>query len=382
MRKIAYYLSLILIFSVPWENAITVAQFGTLTRSIGALTAVVCAGATLEIGFRKPHLYHGFLFAFVAWNIASYFWSLDVEVTLVRIKTYLQLIILSWILWELYTEVKHLNAALQAYIVGGYVVIASTIWNYVLEHTISEYEFGRFAGAGLNAVDQALILALGIPIAWNLALSGNLVQKKIIFGLINYAYIPISLFAIALTGSRTGFLVCIPAVLYILFTAGRNWNISRIYIYWVLFGATMFAVYQIPAKTTERLATVSESITNADLGGRVSLWEASIKAFSRYPLLGIGSGSLMKDTELNEVAHNSFLSVLSELGLIGISLFISILIIVIFQIFYQSYPGNILWAVVFLLWIMGAATLTWEYRKPTWLVLNLIIVSANVWEQG
>lgn len=379
MRKVSYLTSLILVFSVPWENAVTVGQVGTLTRAIGGFTALACMVATMEKGFRKPHFFHAVLFAFVTWNIASFFWSIEQAVTIQRIKTYIQLSILSWIFWELYTERKELYAALQAYIFGGYVVIASTIWNLFYGHIISEYQFGRYAGAGLNAVDQALILALGLPIAWHLATDSESEAHNHIFRFINYAYIPFSAFAIFLTGSRTGIFVCIPAFFYIMWFSAKSRKVSIIFAFLTLICATIFAMHLTPADTAKRLATVNISIASADLGGRIALWKASINIFSNHSLFGIGSGALTAGTKLNTVAHNTFLSVASELGLIGISIFIIILLTVLFQILHQSNSNKALWLTILIVWGVGAATLTWEFRKTTWLFINFIVINANLY---
>jgi hypothetical protein len=63
------------------------------------------------------------------------------------------------IISDLYTTSNALNQAMQAYILGAYFAIISTINNYILGREITLYSGGRFAGVG-NAVELALILTL------------------------------------------------------------------------------------------------------------------------------------------------------------------------------------------------------------------------------
>jgi O-antigen ligase len=104
--------------------------------------------------------------------------------------------------------------------------------------------------------------------------------------------------------------------------------------------------------------------------------------FSKQPLLGVGSGALKTATFLGGVAHNTFLSVLAELGLIGFTLFVGMLAIVAYQAAKQPKWLSGLWLSILAVWCIGAFTLTWEYRKPTWLFLSLVVISADLFRRG
>jgi O-antigen ligase len=128
----------------------------------------------------------------------------------------------------------------------------------------------------------------------------------------------------------------------------------------------------------DRLATIGSSIAARDLGGRVDLWYGGTALFIKHPLLGVGSGAFDKANEIGSVAHNTFLSVLAELGIIGFLLFFVILVVVVSQAVHHSKSNSLFWLTVLAVWAIGISALTWEFRKPTWLFLSLVVISANL----
>ena len=123
--------------------------------------------------------------------------------TQMRVITYVQLGILSWMLWDLYTTPKALRSALQAYILGAFIAIGGTFYNFVSGQVIGLYSGSRFSGVGMNANDLALILILGLPVAWYLMNTNDEENKIGIRWFVNFAYILLAIFAILLTASRT-----------------------------------------------------------------------------------------------------------------------------------------------------------------------------------
>ena len=135
---------------------------------MGLVVAVFwVATMLLEGRFRKPHLFHVLVLLFFLWNFVSVFWSPDTESTIQRIKTYSQIFLLMLIFWEVFQKPENLRTGLQAYIFGAYVLITSTIYNYIKGNVAVAYE-GRYSATGVNAVDLALILMMGLPIAMQL----------------------------------------------------------------------------------------------------------------------------------------------------------------------------------------------------------------------
>ena len=98
----------------------------------------------------------------------------------------------------------------------------------------------------------------------------------------------------------------------------------------------------------------------------------------RRPFIVVGAGAF--DTCVQPimgiawVAHNTFLSVLVEEGVIGFALFGLMLCSLWSRILKAAPLERRLWMVMLLAWAIGVMDLTWESRKPTWLVFGLMSV--------
>jgi O-antigen ligase len=374
MRTVSFLLSLVLIFAIPWENAIAVGGVNVLTRGIGMLIAAVWLVSAPKVGFRKPHPFHMVMFLFILWNIASFYWSFDGGHTVQNIKTYIQVGIMTWILWDLYTTPKALKAGLQAYVLGAYVSIGSTIFNYL---TGVEYRHLRYSATGFNMNDLGFIVALGIPLAWHLAVSKSNGGKAQALRLVNFAYIPTAILAILLTASRGSLIAALPAFLFLVGSLTRLKLYQRVLLFVALTGSLFALLPLVPQSSFQRLGTTGTSITEADLHGRIDIWREGIGVFLEHPIVGIGSGAFRTAVESGKVAHNSFLSVLVEVGMIGFVLFAAILAIVVYEAMHQPRWDSIFLLTVLLVWVLGVSVHTWEQEKTTWLFLSLVVISAS-----
>src|SRR5512135_3717064 len=103
MRTIAVKLTLVMIFMMPWEDAVTIANFGSVTRLVGFIAAGFwLLTALVEGRVRRLSVFHAAVFLFVIWNVMSVFWTAGLAETTMRIRTYVQLFILILIIWNLY----------------------------------------------------------------------------------------------------------------------------------------------------------------------------------------------------------------------------------------------------------------------------------------
>lgn len=376
MRTVSYWFLLVLIFIIPWENAVDLAGFGTISSPIGLLVAAFWMATAVYTGkIRRPGPFHLVFFLFVGWNIVSVFWSIDVNETYARLQTYVLLFGLVYIVWDLFTSPKALEAGLQAYVLGAWISIGSLLSNYLADNRVG---YARFTGTGFGEGNLAIILALGIPIAWHLATSENSNRVVRWLSVVNAIYVPAALFAIVLTASRGSLFAVFPGLLFILASIQRLRVVVRVLVFIALASSLYLLQPLVPEESIQRLATADESIAQGDLGGRVAIWEAGLVAFSERPLFGVGSSAFGSATDIGKLAHNSYLSVLVETGLIGFIFFAGIwMMAVIFALRHPKQTRRF-WLSLLVVLAIGIFSLNWAHRKQTWLFPSLVVVSVGL----
>jgi O-antigen ligase len=325
---------------------------------------------------RKPGSFQIAVCLFVVWNAVSVYWSADIMRTIGHLVTWIQLLGLTFILWDLYTTRTDLLAGLQAYVLGAYVAIGSAIVNYFAGSAYYT-NYQRFSPGETNPDGFGFILVLGIPVAWYLASSKSTTKMNRLLKLVNYAYIPAAFLGIALSGTRTAMIAAVPAMAFGLSSLIRLRPAARVAIFLLLLSAVVILLPYVQTLTSfQRLSTIGTELAEGDLNQRTLLWREGLAAFADHPFLGVGSNMYRSVNSLSKVAHNSFISVLVELGLIGFVLFATILMIAIVKAWGQPRWDSRFWLATLLVWAIGASALTWEHRKSTWLFLSLLIASA------
>lgn len=376
MRKIVFGLSLILIFTIPWEGAFHLPGLGTTATVMGLIVGACWLFMIVVAGqMRRPVLFLFAVAGFVTWVALTTFWSPDPVESLGAVYLWLQTLLFVYILWDLYRTKAALLAGLQAYVLGAYTAVGGAILNYVQSNAFYTNE-ERYSLGNTNPDGYGFILALGIPVACYLAASP---ETPKVFRFINYGYLPVAFIGVALSGTRTASVGAAIGLLYGLATLTKLKIHTRVAVV-VLLAASLFAVLPIvqPLSSFQRLGSTGTEITEGDLNGRTGQWAQGLRAFMEHPVLGVGTDMYRTVNTLNKVAHNSYLSVLVEEGLIGFMIFLAILGIVALQVLRLPKWDRNFWLTSLLVWAIGASTLTWEHRKTTWLFLTFAVVAAVI----
>ena len=376
VRTIVFLMAQILVFMIPWEDVVNLPGLGTAARSVGLGVAAFWAiTVIITRRFRKPNTFHLVAGLFVLWNLMSALWSTNVDRTVTQTISYIQLFGLAIILWDLCTTRAAMLATLQMYVFGTYVLLGNTLSNYT---SGSSYYYDRFSADGTNPDDLGLLLALGIPVASYLASSKYNSKFDSILSLINYAYIPLALMGIALSGTRTALVAALPGILFSVASLKRPRLWTRMAIFLTIVGAFFVLLPLVPTASLERLGTTGSELSGGDLNGRASLWRQGFAAFVKQPIVGVGANMFRSVNTIGKVAHNTYISVSVELGVIGLLLFMAMLGIAALKAWRQEGWDRRVWLAILLAWAIGASTLTWEHRKPTWLFFSLCVVSAGL----
>jgi hypothetical protein len=211
--------------------------------------------------------------------------------------------------------------------------------------------------------------------------------------LLNFAYVPVGLFAVAITGTRGATLALLPAAIFIFWSLRRASPSLRLAALATLAAAIVVLVVYAPRGPLARIETATTATElgseGSALSGRWGIWVESTHAFLERPLLGAGlDGHRAAVSEgLDEVrtfkitekeAHNTYLSVLVETGIVGFLILATMIVLVVKRL--RSLTGWRAWywsAQVSVLAI-GAMSLSLEESKSIWIFLSLCVATSAV----
>ncbi len=375
-RSLAWPLLCALVLALPWEKSVTLDGVGTLARLIGiAALAAAIVEACWRRSVRAPNLALLAAAAFALWCALTWLWSIAPAETLPRALTFLQLLAMLWLVWELARTRRRQLTLIEAYVAGAAVASVLTILRFAAGR---QTYYRRYAAAGFDPNDLGLTVALAIPLALYLSLKGS---GPVQWGGRLAAALAVA--AVLLSASRTAWVVSLVAFLF-LFWAWREGGLAHRVSGVVLLGMLVLGPVRLgPPASRERLAALPAELAAGGVHNRTQIWKAGLKAFRRHPVAGVGVGSYPEAVRPRlgapaleghrYVAHNTYLSILVESGLVGFGLFA--LSAAILAAFVWVLPGveRALWATALAMLAVGVTTLSWEHRKPVWLFAGLIM---------
>jgi O-antigen ligase len=323
---------------------------------------------------------HFIMLAFTALVALSLIWTIDPEYTAVRLQTYAAMLVFVGLIWELAPTKTRIRNLLVSYVLGSGIASLITIYNYVMgRSTGTEFDSYRYSVEGVNADEIGLIIALGIPIALYLVIA----QKKQWLTALCWIQILAGFTAILLTATRGAlFALAIGVVMMAGPALSRMSWAQRVTGVLACLALVLCTLYFIPQTSIDRFLSSGTELTEGTLTHRTVIWAAGLQVFREHTFLGIGAGaygpSVVKIIDIPYIAHNTFLSVLVELGVVGASLLALLLASLVYSAFKFPYLEKRIWLALLGTWVVGASSVTWENRKTTWLLFGLITAQAYV----
>jgi O-antigen ligase len=375
VRRAAWALLLLATFAIPWENSLDFgAPFGNIARL--AVFAVVLAliPAILSVGrLRTPGPLQALVLLLFLWFCCSCFWTIDRAETLHHLRGYLQEFIIVWLLWELVDSPRHLRDLLHAYVAGTGVLAVLTIGSFVFSPSADQI---RFVAEGQDPNDVARFLDLAFPFAALLFGSESRWPARSLAA----AYIPLGMFAVLLTASRSGFLAALISITgsaVLVFYKHRRGFILGLYALPAVLAALWIT---IPRQTLARLGTIPAELTRGDLNQRWDIWAAGWQAFIHAPLCGSGAGSFVAAAGVAPIdtAHNTALALLVEGGVVALLIAAVIAVHIALSLFEIKGALRIALGSALLTWFVSSFVATVHENRATWLLLGAVAVAARL----
>jgi O-antigen ligase len=377
MRRIAWILLLLFVFTIPWEYSLDLGGLlGNAARISGLLVLLAAVPAVLQAGsMRTPGAFWWVTLALFLWFCCSLFWTVDPAATLERVRGYFQEMMIVWLIWEFTGTPEDLRALLRATVAGSWVLALLTLAAFSSPEAIAAGQI-RFAAYGQDPNEVARFLDLGFPLA---ALLVNCEQRWVPRSMA-LGFFPLGLVAVLLTASREGFLAAVVAIVgsVILLTRGRSRRfVAAAFVLPPFIAALWFIV---PNATLARLATIPEQLQTGDLNQRFNIWSAGWSAFARAPLLGTGAGTFVAASHLSPIdtAHNTALSIAVSGGLCA--LFLAVLLFALAVGFAFRTCGSLRLALItsLIVWALTSLVATVEENRTTWLLFAMVAVAGRL----
>jgi O-antigen ligase len=331
------------------------APFNTLSTAMGGIViAAITAHLVLYRRARAPTLPVGLWSIFLGWTIVTAFWALDLSQALQDTAPAISLVLLLTLSGFLPTNEKDLNALrlalmVGAAVVGAYALVLVLVGADLPTHGVSERLALRSEETNPNVLAASLLLPLVVSIE-RLVVGGTDWFSTKTWRAIGGITAVLSIAAIIFTGSRGGLLSAATAIVLTLLYCARLPGGRRMVVRTIagtglalVVAVGLFSLAsQIFPETTNRIVS-TEAIkrltkTEGRGSGRLDIWTSGLLVCKSHCAKGTGVGNFapayedvfaISEAERINVgisqagrqAHNLYLAIAVETGLLGLTLF-------------------------------------------------------------
>jgi len=400
------YLAVALVSPVSAVTLFVVLTFLSQISGIGATVSIEKgAGAVLVLGW----LYHERVVeprpwsdevrrftilsaAFIVWGIASTLWASDPHSALTSTLRIAQGPLLVLVVASVVRTVEALRVVCYAFVAGAAAAAVGGMAGLTKTDAVIAAS-GRLSGGILDPNYLAAVLVPAVVLSLFLALTSSSRLMKVAIG----AAGGVSTIGIFLTQSRGGVIALGVAAVGSVVAAGRFRRQVVLVLSLVGAFAAVYLLLFAPPQSFSRIT----SFTANDGSGRTDLWAVAAKAFEQHPVNGIGAGNFTVVeqqyavnfnrnlpradlvVQVQQPVHNTYLHVATELGLVGLGLFLAILWIALRACYRAATRSSGSTEALGRAIVVGSVGmlvafvfLTAQYEKQLWLVIALLLAYA------
>jgi len=385
MHSVIVFLIALVLFFVPFEGVAVFGDLGTVSRLVSYLVLFL---SLMEFFRKKKHKPIPdsmlMLLFFLFWALLTLHWSVDLRLSIESMVTKSSLFLLLWCSWQYVSTRRDLYQLINGYILGCMVSLGMIFAVFRGAGFSDDSSDVRYAGGGLNQNNFAFVITTGIALAFFLLNMDAVSRWR---NRLSYlAFILFGSVGVILTGSRAGAMSLLVIFFFVVFHALISKKKSAFLLLLIFIPTFCAASLFIPQYLWARVFEGSNSETFIL---RRDIWEAGIEVWKTSPFCGVGVGAFQAAITSGylgfRVAHNTFLSVLVETGVVGLILFLSVWGLLFRKMIVNQRSGlvdsqsktiNSLGLFLFFAWLPGACTLTLESDKITWIIFLVSIISS------
>jgi len=313
---------------LPGLGGLSAAKVAGVVLALSWMAAATTTRTREQLASAHPWiLYVGLVF--LTWVAASMLWSEDASLPSGALLRYAPNLLLLPIVFAAVRTRRDLELIIGVFVGGA---LLSALYGAFIAPPDPTVDAERIGGAGVDPNYLALSLAAALSLAFGaLANRSAAVPARMLAAGASI----ILLTALLLTASRTGLVALAGGSVCALAIAGRRRRVPVLLAVLAMFTAGAVWVLEIAPRE------VRDHITQTTGGGtgRTDIWTVGLRMAKANPLVGVGADNyrlsavhyLLEPGEIRradfivdrpKVAHNIYLQVWAELGLVGLALFL------------------------------------------------------------
>lgn len=272
---------------------------------------------------------------FLGWVLLSTLWAENTANALAQFNKFLLVSVLFAIVYTAIQTRRQVALVIGAFIVGTTYTAAYGLVNRPQLDTV---EAGRLVSTIADPNFLAASLIAGIALAGAGIVAA---RKRPALQIAAVGALVICLAAFVLTGSRGGIVGLAVALIAAVAVSGRWRNGTALAVIGVVTLGIGFYTLYAPPEVKSRIETATQGESRSQ-DGRSTIWAVGWRMVEDNPIRGVGAGNF-EDQSVNYVlepgatyrtdrvidqpgvSHNSYLGPLAELGIVGATLFISVI---------------------------------------------------------
>ena len=270
-------------------------------------------------------------FLFATFAIASVFWSIDFNISMNRSLQLYYIAVFLLIIYNIFIKFDLENSLLNGILFGSFV-------NYLYFLKILPEHFPLYAdGRALGTTENPNILALFMVFSIFSSIWYLLQERSLnkIFYYYQYVNIFLAYYVILLTASKKAIIIAPLLIVAYLLVAMRNQK--RLYRLGLVSIVAIIALLQVIdfskisenlTETEKRFEEFQRDLTHPVAGSSTTERQLLIKeafaVFTKHPFVGTGLDTFALQSTPKLYAHNNYVEILADLGIVGFMIFYSI----------------------------------------------------------
>jgi len=330
------YLGSLLMLFLIFSRLLQSLDVGRMFMVAVALTAVAWVtnmGFRLDFRINVLKSQTVLILSFIFLLFLSIPFAYDIKLAFTTVLIYLKLLLLYILFVNLLTTTRRFEWCIYTVLFALLVAVGYGFYTFFIQPSLVARVLRRVSGGGTDPNFFALSAVSFLPLPFLFIFEEKKLWRKIFW---------LTIFLLMIGGilsslSRAGIL----GLAFVLLLLGHKMRKHRVW-FWLATGIILALIFLLPGQLWERMQTLSSVGRDDSLRWRYKLAVGAWELFWAHPITGIGVGNFIlfsfRWIDRHQVAHNTYLEMLAELGVFGLIVF-SLLLWITFRYIRESYQS-------------------------------------------